>query len=79
MTNKWTMPEWMEGAKVSPEGLDVGQTLVEITIVINPRGESFNARCPAFLSIRVHGPHKKEALSKMVEILHAYINSSEPR
>lgn len=51
------------------------QLRLQITVVIEPDGDSFHAYCPAFKGLHVDGANEKEALRNAAQAIGVYVNS----
>jgi predicted RNase H-like HicB family nuclease len=48
---------------------------LQITLIIEPDGDSFHAYCPAFKGLHVDGANEKEAIRNAAHAIGVYVNS----
>jgi len=48
---------------------------LQITLIIEPDGDSFHAYCPAFKGLHVDGADEKEAIRNAANAIGVYVNS----
>jgi predicted RNase H-like HicB family nuclease len=48
---------------------------LQITLIVEPDGESFHAYCPAFKGLHVDGADEKEAIRNAADAIGVYVNS----
>jgi predicted RNase H-like HicB family nuclease len=48
---------------------------LQITLIIEPDGDSFHAYCPAFKGLHVDGADEKEAIRNAAQAIGVYVNS----